>query len=218
MKKEKSHNNTQADKERDSLKKENGCVSAYDKDLSKERDSKATDELKELKEKAAKYDELWNKYLRACAEFDNARKRWEKEKTEIVKFANYALIKELIVIMDELEHAMTAIKEHSQDKEIQKGIELTYNNLYSILKKEGLAPIEAKGKKFDPHVHEIVGQKEEKELDEHTVIEEVQKGYTLGDRLLRTSKVIISVLPKETENDNKKEDIEKGDNNTINEK
>ena len=165
-------------------------------------------EVEELKNKSSEYNALRDKYLRTCADFDNARKRWDKEKQGVAKFANFSLIKELLVILDELEHALKAVDEHSQvDKapllketgesipldKIAKGVELTYNNLRSILEKEGVKAIEAKGKKFDPHIHEIVGQVNNPDVEEHTVLEEIQRGYFLGDSLLRTSKVIISV-------------------------
>ncbi len=220
MKEKKNHQNTTNEKKQVFLKGDitkDKPVTEHP-DAEKEKIAKKDKDIEELEEKASKYEKLWDKYIRICADFDNARKRWEKEKQELIKFANYTIIKELITIMDELEQAIKAVKQHSQIQDIQKGIELTYNNLYSILRKEGLTPIEAKGKKFDPHFHEIVGQKEEKELDEHTVIEEVQKGYNLGDRLLRTSKVIISVLPSQIESNNKKEDIKEKDGNAIDEK
>ena len=153
----------------------------------------AAKKTEELKKNVSEYDALWDKYLRVCADFDNVRKRWDKERQSLVKFANFSLIKNLLVIVDEFEHALRAIEEHSQCDKIVEGVELTYNNLRSVLDKEGLKAIEAKGKKFDPHIHEIVGQVENSDIDEHTVVEEIQKGYFLGDDLLRTSKVIISV-------------------------
>ena len=187
-------------------------------DSGKKRHKPDIKEMEELRKKASDYDELWNKYLRVCADFDNARKRWDKEKQSLVKFANVSLIKNLLVIVDEFEHALRAIKEHSQYEKIIEGIELTYNNLRNILDKEGLKVIDARGKKFDPHIHEIVGQVENHDVDEHTVIEEVQKGYLLGDSLLRTSKVIIAVSgtqEKNSDDDGNARDAK--NNNTDNE-
>ena len=153
-------------------------------------------ELEGIKKKAQEYDALWDKYLRLCAEFDNARKRWEKERIDLVKFGSVSLIRELVVILDELEHALKAIEEHSDNKEIAQGVKMIYNNLLSLLKKEGLQIIGTGGKKFDPHVHEIVGQREVDETQEHMVIEEVQRGYLLVEKVLRTSKVIVGVKRK----------------------
>ncbi|RKY40352.1 MAG: nucleotide exchange factor GrpE [Candidatus Omnitrophota bacterium] len=134
----------------------------------------------EIKKKAQEYDTLWERYLRVCAELDNARKRWEKEKEEVIKFANFRLMKEIISVLDNLEKMM-------------EGVGLMYKSLLDTLSLFGLKRIEAKGKKFDPHYHEIVGQKEADEKNHHFVLEEVQAGYLLGDKVLRASKVIIGV-------------------------
>ena len=146
-----------------------------------------------MKKKAAEYDAVWNNYLRTCAEFENARRRWDREKQEIFKLGNFSLIGDIIVILDELEHALQATKEHYPDSEIGKGIELTYTKFADILARHGLKRIDAQGKKFDPHLFEIVGQRDTNEWEEHIVIEEVQKGYFLEDKVLRTSKVIVAV-------------------------
>jgi len=144
--------------------------------------SKKSEELpeEEVKKKAQEYDTLWEKYLRVCAELDNARKRWEKEKEELIKFANFKLMKEIISLLDNLEKMM-------------EGVGLMYKSFLGVLSQFGLKRIEAKGKKFDPHYHEIVGQKETDEKNHHFVLEEVQAGYLLEDKVLRTSKVIIGV-------------------------
>jgi molecular chaperone GrpE len=147
---------------------------------------------KALDDKKAEYDALWDKYLRLCADFDNARKRWEKERQGLVEYANYSLVKELIIVVDELEHALVAVKEHAKDNPIVKGIEIIHLNLIKILKKEGVEVIQAKGEKFNPHVHEIIAQRQSDETPEHTVLEEVQKGYKYKDKLLRTAKVVIA--------------------------
>jgi molecular chaperone GrpE len=162
----------------------------------------------EVNKKAEEYDVLWDKYLRICAEFENARRRWEREKVDIVKFAHSGLIRELVVVIDELEHALRAIQQHSGNKEIGRGVELIYNNLLSLLKKEGLVRIEAKGKKFDPHLHEIVGYREVDELEEHLVLEEVQTGYLLGEKVLRTAKVIVGVRGQAEDRDSEKQNKE----------
>jgi len=152
-------------------------------------------DLSALKQKAESYDQLMDKHLRACAEFENARKRWDREKQEIYRLGNFILIKEVVVILDELEHALRIASEHGSDPEIVKGVEMTLKKFFSILTKQGLKPIDAKGKQFDPHVHEIVGQKQTDEYEEHVIIEEVQKGYFLEDKVLRTAKVILAVSP-----------------------
>ena len=186
--------------DRENSAEENNALYSDKEGSKKQHKDAAARETDELKKKASEYDALWNKYLRLCADFDNARKRWDKDRQDLIKFANTSLIKNLLVIVDEFEHALRAIEEHSQcDEAIIKGVKLTYNNLLSVLNKEGLKVIEAKGKRFDPHIHEIVGQVEDLNVEEHTVVDEIQKGYLLGDSLLRTSKVIIAVSKAQAE-------------------
>ena len=165
-------------------------------------------DIEEVKKKAEEYASLWDKYLRICADFENARKRWDKERSDLLKFSSYSLIRELVIILDELEHALRAIEKHSDSKEIAQGVEMIYNNLLTLVKKEGVQLIEAQGKKFDPHLHEIVGQQEVSEDKEHIVLTEVQRGYMLGDKVLRTSKVIVGVVKQATDQRPKTEDQE----------
>jgi molecular chaperone GrpE len=154
----------------------------------------------ELKKKKEECDGLLDKYMRLGAEFDNARKRWLKEREEIIRFANASLLGEFIVILDETEQALKMAREHADSGEIVKGIELIYNNFLNIFKKKDLKVIETEGKKFDPHFHEIVTSREvENDEDEHKILEEVQKGYMLENRVLRTSKVIVGIKKQKTE-------------------
>lgn len=175
---------------------EEGTTPAAQGFKTKSTDVVVDSDLAEVKKKAQEYNSLWDKYLRTCAEFENTRKRWERERQEIFKLGNFNLIGEVVVILDELEHTLRVTKEHSTDPEIIKGVELIHSKFVNILRKQGLKPIEAQGKKFDPHLHEIVGQRptdEYDEYDEHVVIEEVQRGYFLEDKVLRTAKVIVAV-------------------------
>lgn len=159
-----------------------------------------------LSKKEEEYNVLWDKYLRLCADFDNARKRWEREKEDTIKFANFILLKDITVVLDEMEQALKIIKEHSDITEIVKGLQMCYDNFIGVLKKRGLISIDAKGRKFDPHFHEIVGSKEVEGDQEHIVLEEVQKGYLFENKLLRTSKVIIGVKKQITEDIQQTED------------
>lgn len=146
-----------------------------------------------LKQKQAEYDALWDKYLRTCADFDNTRKRLEKEKQDLVKYANEEILLELLNILDDLERTVSLSQEGHQDLSVfLKGVEMILAHLYEMLKENGIKPLEAEGKIFDPHFHEALMQVENKELPEHTVVEELQKGYLLNDRVIRTSKVKVS--------------------------
>lgn len=184
----------------------------------KEEAGTTRDMSKEPKEPKQDYTALLDKYMRACADFDNARKRWDKEKEDIIKFSEASLLRELLVVVDEVEQALKMVKEHSNIEEITKGLEMTYNNFISVLKKRGLKPIEAVGKDFDPHLHEIVASKEvENNIAKPVVLEEVQKGYMFENRLLRTTKVIVGIN-KQTEDQRPKTEDQKTevkDNNNI---
>jgi len=172
-----------------------------------EETSLGKEKMKEILQKAGERDAFWDKYLRVTADFDNAQKRWDRERQELLRLANFSLLRELIVTVDELEQAIRIVKEHGNTKEIIQGLEMTHKNLLSILRKQGVEQIQTEGKKFDPHLHEIVGQKQTDE-DEHIIVEEAQKGYLLSNKLLRTAKVIINVkVPTPNEEKDGEEEI-----------
>jgi molecular chaperone GrpE len=167
--------------------------------LAEKKDS-CRDSLKEaLDKKEKEYNELKDKYLRLYAEFDNARKRWEREKEEVIKFANFSLLKELIVILDEIEQGLKIVKEHPKIDEIYKGLEIMRNNFFNILKKRGLKKIGAKDAYFDPHLHEIIATRElEDNSEKPKILEEIQSGYP--------AKVIVGIKKKnEVKKENNKE-------------
>lgn len=150
-------------------------------------------EYLKLKEDADKAKEYWDRLLRLQADFENTRKRLEKEKQEFVKFANEGLVVELLNVLDDLERAVELAQEKHQDlSAFLKGVEMVLAHLYQMLKQYGVKPIEANGKIFDPNFHEALMQVENKEVPEHTVVEEMQKGYLMNDRVIRTAKVKVS--------------------------
>jgi len=150
-------------------------------------------EYLKLKEEADKAKEHWDRLLRLQADFENTRKRLEREKQDFVKFANEGIILELLNILDDLERIVElAESKHEDLAGFLKGVEMILAHLYGMLKEHGVTPIEAQGKTFDPHYHEALMQTENKELPEHTIVEELQKGYLLNDRVIRTAKVKVS--------------------------
>lgn len=150
-------------------------------------------EYLKLKEGADKAKEHWDKLLRLQAEFENTRKRLERDKQEFIKFANEGIIAELLNILDDLERTVDLAQSKHQDlATFLKGVEMILAHLYELLKSHGIKPIEAEGKIFDPHFHEALMQAEDQDLPEHTIVEELQKGYLLNDRVIRTSKVKVS--------------------------
>ena len=137
--------------------------------------------------------ESWNKMLRNQADLENTRKRIEREKQEFIKFANEGLILDLLNVLDDLERSVNLAESTKQDlSAFLKGVEMILAHLYEMLKEHGVKPVEAEGKIFDPHYHEALMQVENKDLPEHTIIEVLQKGYLIYERVLRTAKVKVS--------------------------
>ena len=134
-----------------------------------------------------------DKYVRLLAEFENARKRQERERFETIKYAHEEIVVELLGTFDDLERALAAAKAQAgSDPAVVKGLEMVAMNLQDILKKYGVAPIEAVGKSFDPHLHEPLMQMETADHPDGQVVEEFQKGYTLSGRVVRTAKVKVA--------------------------
>jgi len=149
----------------------------------------------------AEVAEWKDKYVRLYAEFDNARKRMEREKGEFVKYANQELLADFLDILDDLERSIEAARASHEDyAAFLKGIEMVMAHVYDLLKKNDVKPIESKGKMFDPHCHEALMQEERDDLEEGTVVEEFQKGYMLGNRVIRTNKVKVAKKKEQTEN------------------
>jgi len=146
-----------------------------------------------LKELADKGQEFSDKCLRLQADFENTRKRIEREKQDFIKFANEGIILELLNVLDDLERTTSLAETHKEDfAAFLKGVEMILAHLYEMLKEYGLKPVDAQGKKFDPNYHEALLQVENKDLPENTVVEELQKGYLLNERVIRTAKVKVS--------------------------
>ena len=141
---------------------------------------------------SAEKAELYDRLLRKQAEFDNFRKRTERERSEFLQFAGMEYARELLPVIDDFERAL---KVQSSDQNYTKGIELIYQRLADILKKMGVEPIEATGKKFDPNLHEAVVRVPSDEAEDETVLEEMQRGYNFKGKLLRPAMVKVAVRP-----------------------
>jgi molecular chaperone GrpE len=136
--------------------------------------------------------EVTDRLLRLQAEFDNFRKRTEKDRSEFVQYAGMEVVRELLPVLDDLERALKA---DSSSKEYAKGVEMIYSRMANILSKLGLEPIESAGAKFDPHVHQAVEKVPTEEADDHTVLGDHQRGYKFKGKLLRPSMVKVAVRP-----------------------
>jgi len=155
------------------------------------------EQLAELKERAAKADEHWDRLLRTTADFDNFKKRATREKQDAVKYANESLLQKLIPILDNFDMALSAAQNAQPDgsQSLQTGINMIYQQLKSLLAETGVEEIDAAGKPFDPNFHEAVSQKETTEVPEGQVVQQLRKGYKLKDRLLRPATVIVAKQP-----------------------
>ena len=134
-----------------------------------------------------------DKFVRLQAETDNFRKRLSREKEEFSQYANERLFKELLPIFDNFERAL---EDPSSDiKSFKEGLEMILKQFSSFLEKEKVEPIEAIGKKFDPMIHEVLTSEESSENEENTIISQFVKGYTINNRVIRPSQVVISKKP-----------------------
>ncbi len=132
------------------------------------------------------------KYVRLMAEFDNMRKRQERERMELIKYAHEEVIVESLKIYDDLERSLAAFKaKEGTDANLIKGLQMVYDSLRDLMHKYDVKPIEVIGKIFDPNAHEALMIVEGSEHPDNTVIEEFQKGYTLAGRVVRTAKVKV---------------------------
>ena len=147
---------------------------------------------KELKTLRKQLEEEKDRCLRLNAEFENQRKRLQKEKEEFVKYANEKLIIELIDIMESLERGLENAKASSNNEKLTQGMELIYKQFKNVLEKNGLVPIKALGEKFDPYKHEAMMQTPSDDIEEDTVLEEFSRGYMLNNKVIRYSKVRVS--------------------------
>ena len=149
----------------------------------------ATEQVEQQEQAGPEVDD---RLLRLAAGFENYKKRAARERAEYVVLANERLVKELLPILDDLERALEAASQHEEAK-LEEGVRLVHRSLRDLLAKEGLTEVETNGK-FDPHVHEaLLSQPSDEE--EGTVIEVVQKGYTLGDRVVRPARVVVAAPP-----------------------
>jgi molecular chaperone GrpE len=141
---------------------------------------------------AAEKADLHDRLLRARAEFDNARRRTERERSDYLQFAAMDLVKDLLPILDDFERAL---KVETADSNYAKGVELIYQRLSDTLKKLGLEPLDTEGKQFDPNVHQAVERVPTEEVEDQTVLGEFQRGYNFKGKLLRPAMVRVAVRP-----------------------
>ena len=145
-----------------------------------------------LVKKDEEIKQLQDRILRMAAEMENTRKRLEREKSECISFANEGMIRGLLPVIDNLERAVQHGEDDATCQGLLEGVRLTLKSFGEVLGKFGCVPFDAVGKTFDPNFHEAVMQQESSEHPEKTILQELQKGYMLHDRLLRPAMVIVS--------------------------
>jgi len=146
-----------------------------------------------LDKKNSSYDDLYERFLRIAADFDNYKKRMTKEKTDLVAYGNEELIKALLNVIDNLERALEHSGTEGSSESIIKGVDLVYKQFISCLEKFGLSRIDAeKGTKFDPNYHQAIEHMETDDITPGLIVNELIKGYLLKERLLRPSMVAVS--------------------------
>lgn len=160
----------------------------------KELNDQVVEEQAEVKEPTAedRYNELNDKYIRIHAEFDNYRKRTNKEKVDIISSANAGLMKDLLSVIDDL-HRAQANNQHAEDiKSVKEGFDLIFHKLNSVLEAKGLKEMKAEGEVFDSEIHEAIANiPAPSKKQKGKVIEAVEKGYYLNEKVIRYAKVVV---------------------------
>lgn len=155
-------------------------------------DMKKAELIEKVKEIQESADKNYDLFMRSVAEVENSKKRFQKEKSDLIKFSNESLIKQLLLVIDNLQKAISASQDENSVEAVREGIELTLKGLVDTLEKSGLAQVKAEGEPFDPNFHEAISEMEDNKVEPGTVIQVLQQGYTLNERLIRPAMVVIS--------------------------
>ena len=172
--------------------KEETTVEIKEEEMATGETPEAEEPAKEEKnEWQEKYETLNNQYIRLAADFDNFRKRQEAEKESLLKYGAENTVKKLIEVIDNFDRGMKAIETVEDCEKVKECYKLAYKNFNDVLGKIGLEAIPAEGEEFDPNLHEAVMQTPTDEKPENTIITELQKGYKLGDKVIRYAQVVV---------------------------
>jgi molecular chaperone GrpE len=139
-----------------------------------------------------KAQENYDRLLRLSAEFDNYKKRTSREMRDMVKYANEKFVIELLTVVDNLERAIASAPDDDKDDPLLQGVQLTLGEVHKMLERQNVQPVESLGNPFDPNFHQAMMQEESDEQPPNTVLKEMQKGYTMHDRLIRPAMVVVS--------------------------
>lgn len=179
--------------DKDEVKADEENIAAENTEIEAEEKIEETPLTEEANPLQEKYDTLNNQYIRLAADFDNYRKRQEQEKEALLKYGGENTLKKMIEVLDNFERGLKALETVEDCEKVKECYNLAYKNFTDVLTKAGLESIKAEGEAFDPNFHEAVMQTPTSEKPEHTIIAELQKGYKLGDKVLRPALVNVAV-------------------------
>ena len=160
-------------------------------------DTITPEQLEDLKGRAEKANEHWERLVRTTADFDNFKKRAAREKQEAIRYANEGLLEKLVPVLDNFDAALSAAQTNSTGsaQSLQTGVAMIFQQLKKALTESGLEEVDAAGQKFDPNLHEAVSQQETADVADGEVLQQLRKGYKLRDRLLRPATVVVAKKP-----------------------
>lgn len=189
------------EKREQEVKKEQEDIKIMDDNDKRMENLKA--QLNQIAEEAEEYKD---KYIRALAEMENQRKRLERERIDFRRYANESFILSVLPVLDNFERAIKSAEEVDGAKEITEGIKMIFKQLKEVLEKKGVKPFESLGEKFDPKKHEAYLAIESEKHEPSTIVEEIEKGYLLGDKVIRPAKVAVSKVKEDKEDDSNGEE------------
>ncbi len=187
------------EKQEKELKEKEIKITGSDDNLSEQPDEESIDtageqsRIAELEKQAAQFKD---QYLRTAAEFENYKRRTDSERAEFFAYAGERVLNDMLPVLDDFDRTMESFdKSHDKDA-LKKGIDLVYAKFRSVLEKQGLKPMESDGTKFDVNLHEAILQQPDESKEPETVLNTVEKGYYLKDKVLRHAKVVVSSKPE----------------------
>jgi molecular chaperone GrpE len=161
--------------------------------LKTKKEDKALKKLKdEVIQLKSKNEELHDKFTRLVAEFDNYKKRTDKDYLSLIRNANEKLITDILPVVDDLERFLAHLDEENDPKTMLEGFQLIHKNLTSLLNKQGLKPMDSVGEEFDPDKHEALIQVENKDVESNHIVDEHLRGYVYNDKVIRHAQVLVS--------------------------
>ena len=190
-------------------REEHTKAEAAEKQPTGEAEERRAGEDSTLQAKVAELEQSVNSYkdqlLRKAAEFENYKKRIESDFSNIARFSNEELIVQLLPILDDLRRSLKAGREQPNDDTFYKGVELISNKFTKILETRGVKEVRSLGERFDVYYHDALMEVPREDLPHHTVLEEVEKGYTLHGKVIRHAKVILSAQPSQSPPDSQQD-------------